>query len=167
MTARDRCVIAYKGALAPWHPGTLPPESRLCCGTARPRPTTNHKRVLCAHRGPGGAAATGAVGSGIRQARAQRSQQLPLQLQAAKDDFVPILFCCSHNVQKPRTPGFETGKDKTPIDPEETMTKTFSLVPALVTKTNDLFDEYDQEKLLVFMTINFFPMCLFVINLHL
>lgn len=114
------------------------------------------------------AAGQGAAGLGTRQARAQPHSSFPSsERQAAKDSSVPILsFCCSHNVQKPRTPSFETGKGKTPTDPEKTMTKTFSLVRALVIRTNVLFDEHDREKLLVSTTVNFFPMCLFVINPH-
>lgn len=49
---------------------------------------------------------------------------------------------------------------------KKTMTKTFSLVRALVIRTNVLFDEHDREKLLVSTTVSFFPMCLFVINPH-
>lgn len=155
MTARSGCVIAYEGGPAPRRP------RRLCRGTARPRQAANRKRVLCARRGPGGRRA------GDQASPRSASQQLPLQRQAAKDSSVPILsFCCSHNVQKPRTPSFETGKGKTPTDPEKTMTKTFSLVRALVIRTNVLFNEHDREKLLVSTTVNFFPMCLFVINPH-
>lgn len=139
------------------------PGAPAACAGERPDRVKPQTASVCSAP----AAGRGAAGLGTRQARAQPLSSFPSSAKLRRTVLSQYLVSAAATMYRSlELPVLRLEKVKLLQIQKKTMTKTFSLVRALVIRTNVLFDEHDREKLLVSTTVSFFPMCLFVINPH-